>query len=577
MDVIDLTVSPMGVRLLTKWLIRPLRDPAAINQRLDDVEYLRHNTKIRRQLRELLAHCGDLERLLSRLSTNRASAREIVALKNTLKLIPGIRDLFPDQPVLATILKDLDSLPELAELLDRAVKDENLPLSIREGGFIKDGYSTELDEYRNITQHGKEWIVRLQETERQKLGIPSLKIGYNKVFGYYIEVTRTHAGKIPPEYIRKQTLVNTERFITPELKEYEEKLLNAEERIGQLEFELFQGLREQILKYIAAIQKNAVALAQIDVLAGLAELAEKNRYCRPVINNGTDIEIQAGRHPVVEHLLPLGEKFIANDLHIDNLDDQILIITGPNMAGKSTYLRQIGLIVLLAQIGSFVPADSATIGVVDKIFTRVGASDNLAAGESTFLMEMHETANILNNVTPHSLVLLDEIGRGTSTYDGMAIAWSVTEYLHNHPNVAAKTLFATHYHELTELEKILPRVKNYNVAVREYGDRVIFLRKIIPGGCDKSYGIHVAQMAGVPPEVIHRAKEILTNLNPEERTLPSDREKFRRLPEKDTDQLGLFSGDDTKLKKMLTEVDINNLTPLEALKKLDELKRNYGG
>ncbi|HOO14154.1 MAG TPA: DNA mismatch repair protein MutS [Candidatus Marinimicrobia bacterium] len=575
MDVIDQTVSPMGVRLLTKWLIRPLRDPAAINQRLDGVEFLYNNTKIRRQLREMLAHCGDLERLISRLSTNRASAREIVALKNTLKLIPGIRDLLPNQLAFSEINSFLNPLPELVELLERAIKDEDLPLSIHEGGFIKDGYSAELDEYRHIARHGKEWIARLQETERQKLGIPSLKVGYNKVFGYYIEVTRTHAEKIPPEYIRKQTLVNNERFITPELKEYEEKLLNAEERINQIEFELFQDLRTKILQFIETIQKNAGALAQIDVLAGLAELAEKNRYCRPVINDGTAIDIKAGRHPVVEHLLPPGEKFIANDLHIDNLSEQILIITGPNMAGKSTYLRQIGLIVLMAQIGSFVPADSATIGVVDKIFTRVGASDNLAAGESTFLMEMHETANILNNVTPHSLVLLDEIGRGTSTYDGMAIAWSVTEYLHNQPNVAAKTLFATHYHELTELEKILPRLKNYNVAVREYGDRVIFLRKIVPGGCDKSYGIHVAQMAGVPPEVIGRAREILTNLSPEEKVLPTNREKFRHLPEKDANQLGLF-GDDLKLKKMLAEVDIDNLTPLEALQKLAEIKKNLG-
>ena len=575
MDVIDQTVSPMGVRLLTKWLIRPLRDPAAINQRLDGVEFLYNNTKIRRQLREMLAHCGDLERLISRLSTNRASAREIVALKNTLKLIPGIRDLLPNQLAFSEINSLLNPLPELVELLERAINDEDLPLSIHEGGFIKDGYSAELDEYRHIARHGKEWIARLQETERQKLGIPSLKVGYNKVFGYYIEVTRTHAEKIPPEYIRKQTLVNNERFVTPELKEYEEKLLNAEERINQIEFELFQDLRTKILQFIEAIQKNAGALAQIDVLAGLAELAEKNRYCRPVINDGTAIDIKAGRHPVVEHLLPPGEKFIANDLHIDNLSEQILIITGPNMAGKSTYLRQIGLIVLMAQIGSFVPADSATIGVVDKIFTRVGASDNLAAGESTFLMEMHETANILNNVTPHSLVLLDEIGRGTSTYDGMAIAWSVTEYLHNQPNVAAKTLFATHYHELTELEKILPRLKNYNVAVREYGDRVIFLRKIVPGGCDKSYGIHVAQMAGVPPEVIGRAREILTNLSPEEKVLPTNREKFHHLPEKDANQLGLFD-DDFKLKKMLAEVDIDNLTPLEALQKLAEIKKNLG-
>ncbi len=576
LDTIDHTVTPMGIRLLTKWLVRPLRDINSINQRLDRVEFLLTNPKIRRQLRDNLLHCADLERLLARLSTNRAGARELNSLKNTLQIIPKIRILLESAVPFQPLVETLNPLTEITNLLEHAIQSDNLPLSIREGGFIKDGYSATLDEYRHITRHGKEWIAQLQETERQKLGIPSLKIGYNKVFGYYIEVTKAHLDKVPPTYIRKQTLVNNERFITPELKEYEEKLLNAEEHINQLEYELFLDLRNKILEHIIPIQQNALGLAQLDVYASLAELAETKNYCRPVVHTGNSIEIKGGRHPVVEHLLPPGEKFIANDLSINNDDAQILIITGPNMAGKSTYLRQVGLIVLLAQIGSFVPATSASIGIVDKIFTRVGASDNLAAGESTFLMEMHETANILNNVTPHSLVLLDEIGRGTSTYDGMAIAWAVTEYLHNHSPAAAKTLFATHYHELTELEKLLPRVKNYNVAVSEYGDQVVFLRKIIPGGCDKSYGIHVAQMAGIPRPVIHRAKEILANLSPTDRVLPSQIDHFQPLDNQNIQQLGLFDQRESLLQSALAEIDINNLTPLEALQKLDELKKQFG-
>lgn len=571
---IDRTLTPLGTRLLTKWLHRPLRDIAAINQRLDRVEFLLSDHKTRRQLRETLTHCADLERLLARLSTNRAGARELNAIKQTLLLIPKIDSLLTDAAAFQTLRAELNPLTDLTTLMDKALQHDNLPLSIKEGGFIRDGYSTQLDEYRHLLRHGREWIARLQESERQKLNIPSLKVGYNKVFGYYLEVTKTHLDKVPPEYIRKQTLVNTERFITPELKEYEEKLLTAEEKINELEYELFQELRDEVLKYIQPIQQNAAVIAQLDVLAGLAELAAAHKYCRPEIRLDSRIVIKNGRHPVIEQLLPPGEKFIANDLSIDNENAQILIITGPNMAGKSTYLRQVGLIVLLAQIGSFVPAESAAIGIVDKIFTRVGASDNLAAGESTFLSEMHETANILNNATPQSLVLLDEIGRGTSTYDGMAIAWAVTEYLHNTPTAAAKTLFATHYHELTELEKILPRVKNYNVAVREYGDQVIFLRKIVPGGCDKSYGIHVAQMAGVPQPVIRRAREILTNLSPTERALPTEPEHFRRL-DRNINQLSLFDQKEKQLQEALAAIDINNLTPLEALQKLDELKKQF--
>ncbi len=575
-DVMDKTTTSMGSRLLNKWVIRPLRSAEKIRQRLNQVDFFFKNYNQRNKLRDLLIKTSDLERLLSRLSTNRAGARELLALKTTLKLIPNISKIIKKEKAFKNILPLLRELPPTVDILERSIKDENLPLSIREGGFIHDGYSKELDEYRHLVQHGKEWIARMQASERNKLGIPSLKVGYNKVFGYYIEVTKPHIRKVPDNYIRKQTLVNSERYITEELKEYEEKLLTAEEKIAEIEYDLFQEIRKKVLGKIEAIQRNAQAIAILDVLSGLGELAEKNQYCRPEIHNKTDIVIQDGRHPVVEYVMPPGEKFVPNDLRIDNSKEQILIVTGPNMAGKSTYLRQVGLIVLMAQIGSFVPASKASIGVVDKIFTRVGASDNLSAGESTFLMEMTETANILNNVTPKSLVLLDEIGRGTSTYDGMAIAWAVTEYLHNHSEVAAKTLFATHYHELTELQKIHPRVVNLNVAVKEYGDRVIFLRKIVPGGCDKSYGIHVAQMAGIPQDVIHRANEILSNLSTNERVLPSDEVRFSSSPSKNKNQLGLFDQKESELRKALSEVDINNVTPIEALTKLDELKKKYG-
>jgi DNA mismatch repair protein MutS len=574
-DVMDKTVTPMGSRLCKKWLIRPLRNIKEIERRLDQVEFFYKNYNQRNTLKNLLSKSSDIERLLSRLSTNRAGARELSALENTLNLIPSILEIINGEEAFNNIISLLDSLPDLVKLLDASIKDEDLPLLIREGGFIKDGYSKELDEYRHLIKHGKEWIARLQLDEREKLGIPSLKVGYNKVFGYYIEVTKSHIDKVPQDYIRKQTLVNSERFITEELKNYEEKLLTAEEKVAEIEYKLFQEIRGQVLLRIEPIQKNAQAIAMLDVLAGFGELAEKNNYCRPEVNSSDSIVIKEGRHPVVEYLLPPGEKFIPNDLRVNDEEEQILIITGPNMSGKSTYLRQTGLIVLMAQVGSFVPAIEARIGIVDKIFTRVGASDNLAAGESTFLMEMNEAANILNNATSNSLILLDEIGRGTSTYDGMAIAWAVTEYLHNKKEVAAKTLFATHYHELTELEKIHSRIVNYNVAVKEYGDHVVFLRKIIPGGCDKSYGIHVAQMAGIPQEVIFRAREILSNLSKDERTLPTDK-GFSHLKGQDVNQLSLFEQKESKLIQEISELDINNVTPIEALQKLNELKKKYG-
>ncbi len=574
--VIDKTMTAMGSRLLKKWLLRPLFKVNAINDRLNRVQSLFDDHLMRDELREKLQNCSDLERLLSKLSTNRASARDLLLIKHTMEILPMIHQLLAENIVFEPLLSEMDFLPAVVKLLNNSIKDADIPLSVKSGGFIADGFNDELDEYRHIMRNGKQWIASLQTTEREKLNIPSLKIGFNKVFGYYIEVRKTHSEKIPEDYIRKQTLVNSERYITPELKAYEEKLLNAEEKVHELEYQLFQKVREEVLTFIALLQKNAKLIATLDILAALAELAVEKDYSRPEINQSSEIILKDGRHPVVEDLLPPGEKFTPNDLEIDNNKKQIYIITGPNMSGKSTYLRQIGLIVLMAQIGSFVPASEAKIGVVDRIFTRVGASDNLSAGESTFLMEMNETANILNNATPKSLVLLDEIGRGTSTYDGMSIAWAVTEYLHNNEQTAAKSLFATHYHELTELERLLPRVGNLNVAVEEYGNKVAFLRKIIPGGCDKSYGIHVAKMAGIPHKIIHRANEIMTNFGTEERALPTNPDQFHKIPEQNPNQLSLFEKKESELRNKLGSVDINNLTPMEALKKLDELKSEYG-
>lgn len=578
LNVINQTVSPMGSRLLKKWLIRPLRKINEINDRLEKVDFYFQNREERARLREILEECGDIERLLSKLSADRANAKDISLLGYSLKLLPEFIKDIKEQEEFSDIIEQIDFLVEAVSLIDKALKDEeDLPVSIREGGFISDGYNEELDEYRSLVKNSKDWIARMQKTEREKLDISSLKVGYNKVHGYYIEVTKTHTEKVPDNYIRKQTLVNSERYITEELKEYEEKLLSAEDKIGDLEYELFQELREDILVHIEEIQKNAAAVAQLDVFSSLAELADEKNYCKPEVKNDTEIRIKDGRHPVVEDLMPAGEKFVTNDLHIDNLRKQIFIITGPNMSGKSTYLRQIGLIVLLAQMGSFVPASKASIGVVDKIFTRVGASDNLAAGESTFMTEMIEAANILNNATNKSLVLLDEIGRGTSTYDGMALAWAITEYLHDNQKTAAKTLFATHYHELTELEKLLPRVINYNVAVKEYGDEIVFMRKVVPGACDQSYGVHVARMAGLPKKIIHRSNEILNNLSSSEKALPVDGESFRELDD-NPNQVDLFSQKDEeaeKLKEELDSVEINNMTPIEALQKLNQLKQDY--
>ena len=579
--ILDRTVTPMGGRMIRQWVQFPLRRVAQIRRRLDAVEELLKNSDLRGRLRKKLGRVGDLERLMARISARRCNARDLLGLKRSLEQLPAIREELSafESELLVELRETFKDVSALADLIGRAIVDEP-PLSITEGGIIREGFDAQLDEYRKIASSGKKWIASLQAIEREKTGIPSLKVGYNKVFGYYIEVTKAHLSKVPPNYIRKQTLVNAERYITPELKEYEEKILAAEEKMAALEYEIFEKLRAQVTEKSPEVLQNARILAQVDVLASLATLAEAENYTRPVVDDGLVIDIKDGRHPVVEKLLPVGESFIPNDTYLDNDSHQILVITGPNMAGKSTYIRQVGLITLLAQMGSFVPARSARIGVVDRIFTRVGASDNLAGGESTFLVEMNEMANILNNASPRSLLLLDEIGRGTSTFDGLSIAWSVVEYLHNNPKVAAKTLFATHYHELTELELILPRVKNYNIAVKEWGDQIVFLRKIVRGGCDHSYGIQVARLAGLPRPVIERAREILANLEADELT-PTRQPRLARHshPGKGIrlQQLDLFRREDEALRKELEELDINNLTPLEALNKLNELKQKLNG
>ncbi len=577
LNVLDHTSTPMGGRLLVQWLSYPLLIKSRIQERLDAVESFVRGGDLAKNVAETLKRAGDLERLMAKFSTGRANARDARAIINTLQVVQSVKNLL--EPITTHLLQNLavecDPLEDLVEQIDAAIVD-NPPLSINDGGVIKDGYNEELDELRKISFSGKDWIAQLQAKERENTGIPSLKVNYNKVFGYYIEVTRPHLPKVPNHYIRKQTLVNAERFITQELKEYEEKILGAEEKIYALEYELFDELRYKILLFTQVLQKNARTLAQIDCLSCFAHIAIENQYTRPEINESNVIQIKQGRHPVVEKLLPAGEQFVSNDCKLDNDLEQILVITGPNMAGKSTYLRQVGLLVIMSQMGCFVPAQIASIGVVDRVFTRVGASDNLAAGESTFLREMNETANILNNATSKSLIILDEIGRGTSTFDGLSIAWAVTEYLHNTTQVAAKTIFATHYHELTELELVLPRVKNYNVAVKEWGDHIVFLRKIIPGGCDHSYGIQVAKLAGLPVQVIERAKEILRNLESE--TLDENQtprlagHRQDKAPE-DQSQLSLFAELEKQLSKELKELDPNQLTPIQALQKLDELRQ----
>jgi len=573
--LMDLTVTAMGGRKLKQWINYPLVMLQQIKDRLDAVEVLIHAQAQRRELRDLLDGMYDLERLNGRISLASASAKDLVALKDSLLRIPPLLEILclVDAPLLNSIRDGIDPMTDIAELVTDGIVS-NPPFILREGGIIADGYNGELDELRTISREGKGFIARLEAREKGKTGINSLKIRYNKVFGYYIEVTKSNLAAIPSDYIRKQTLANAERYITPELKEYEDKVLGAEERIAELEFSLFQGIREQIATHGHRVARTADLLATLDVLLALAELAQEQNYCRPLVDEEDTISIVDGRHPVIA-AMSLGERFVPNDTLLDNRENQLLIITGPNMAGKSTIMRQVALITLMAQMGSFVPASEARIGLVDRIFTRVGAADNLARGHSTFMVEMMETAHILRNATQKSLVILDEIGRGTSTFDGVSIAWAVAEFIHDNAEHAAKTMFATHYHELTELAVTRNRIKNYNIAVREWNDQIIFLRKIVPGGASHSYGIQVARLAGLPADVIQRSKEILHNLEKgeyaEEGIPRIARRKNGRSPSVNP-QLSLFS-EENAIRARLSELDVTTITPLQALSILDELKR----
>ena len=580
LSVVDHTETPMGGRTLKSWIINPLRDLNSIRERISAVEELLNNESSRKRILSELKGTGDVERIQTKICTGRVNARELLYLAKALKKIPVIKEILKElrSPYMSSIDSNLNNVTEITDEIERAIKPEP-PLQITEGGVIKDGYNAELDEIRAIFSSGRKWITEMQETERKRTGINSLKISFNRVFGYYIEVTKPNLPKVPENYIRKQTLVNAERYITPELKEYEEKVLNAEEKLKSLEYEIFQELRKKVSCETEKIQTNAKFVGVLDTLCSFTTAAHTYNYCKPAVNDGDEIVIEDGRHPVVEKLLPPGEQFIVNDIRLDLEEEQVIILTGPNMAGKSTYLRQTGLIVLMAQIGCFVPAKRAEIGIVDRIFTRVGATDNVARGESTFLVEMNELANILNNATPKSLILLDEIGRGTSTFDGLSIAWAAAEYIHNYPKVSAKTLFATHYHELTEMERIFPKIKNYSITVKEWEDSLVFLRKVERGGCDHSYGIQVAKMAGVPSEIIERAKQILYNLEANE--LTPDQYPKLALSEKnarDTGdyQISLFSPAESLAAAELKKIDLDSLTPLEALNKLAQLRKMIG-
>lgn len=563
-SILDRTQTSMGGRLLKKWISRPLKRKDNILKRLDAVRDFFENKTLRKNLIEDLKSIADLERLLSKVATGKAVPRDIVQLKISQKKITGIKQALEkfESVSIKTLKENLINIPDLIIEIERIIND-NFLLGTDSYGIINKGCDKELDEIKDIHINGKTWIENFQSKERKRTGISSLKVDFNKVFGYYIEITKANLDKTPADYVRKQTLVNCERFITEELKIYEDKIFNAEEKISIIENRIFSELREFILRFTEQIQKNAVLIATIDSLISFSEISEAYNYILPEINDSDLIEIKKGRHPVIERLLPAGEKYIANDTLMDTNENQIIILTGPNMSGKSSYLRQTGLIVLLAQIGCFVPAESAKIGIVDKIFTRVGASDNIAKGESTFLVEMHEAANILNNATTKSLILLDEIGRGTSTYDGISIAWAITEFLHENPNIRAKTLFATHYHELNALATMYDRIKNYRVEVREYNDNVIFLRNITEGTADHSYGIYVAQMAGLPESVTERAKEILHSFEAKE----SRKEKHDEL------QISLFEiKEDDKIRKELKKIDLDNITPIEAMNILKKLK-----
>ena len=591
LDVLDSTTTPMGARLLKRWIVFPLKEEKAINDRLDIVENFFRKPDDRLIIGEQLGLIGDLERIISRASVGRVSPREVVQLKTALMAIVPIKKIFAesDNEQLRDIAERLDPCAELSGRIGNEI-EQNPPVLVNKGGVIRDGFNAELDELRKIAYSGKDYLLQIQQREIDETGIASLKIGYNNVFGYYLEVRNLYKDKVPETWVRKQTLAQAERYITQELKEYEEKILGAEEKILSLEARLFAELVAAIQEYIPKIQVDANLLAKVDGLLSFALVAERNRYMRPIVDESLTIDIKNGRHPVIETQLPVGEEYVPNDIMLDSRRQQIMIITGPNMAGKSALLRQTALITLMAQIGSYVPADSARIGMVDKIFTRVGASDNISQGESTFMVEMTEASNILNNVSERSLVLFDELGRGTSTYDGISIAWAIVEYLHEHGKMRPRTLFATHYHELNEMEKSFNRIKNYNVSVREVDGKVIFVRKLVPGGSEHSFGIHVAEISGMPKSIVKRAKVILNQLETSAEAVQKDgmkkdgvRSRLAPNPLEGSGegmQLSFFQLDDPVLCQIRDEIlglDINNLTPMEALNKLNDIKKIVGG
>lgn len=573
-QILDQTVTPMGARLMRKWLVLPLKDKSPIEERLNTVAFFLENEELTEEITQHLKQIGDIERLISKVAARRINPREMVQLKRALGHIKPIKAALP--AVTSPLSKYLDQLNPCEFLLDKIETElrEDPPVVTNQGGMIKSGIDAALDELHALAFSGKDYLIKAQNREIERTGITSLKIAYNKVFGYYLEVTNSHKDKVPSDWIRKQTLVNAERYITPELKEYEDKILSAEDKISVIEQRIFNDLMLVANDYVAQIQQNGRVLAILDSLISFAKVAQKNKYAKPTITEDTTLNIVEGRHPVIEQQLPLGESYVPNDLVLNTENQQIIIITGPNMAGKSALLRQTALIVLMAQMGCYVPAKTAEIGLVDKIFTRVGASDNLSRGESTFMVEMIETASILNNLSERSLVLMDEIGRGTSTYDGVSIAWSIAEFLHNHPKYKAKTLFATHYHELNQLAEDFSRIKNYNVAVKESGNKIIFLRKLKAGGSEHSFGIHVAQMAGMPQEIVLRANDILHTLEKSHQRQETDK-KIKEMP-KNNYQMSIFEPLDPKLEELKTKLkglDINTLSPIEALLKLNELKR----
>ncbi|MCE6990480.1 DNA mismatch repair protein MutS [Dyadobacter sp. CY323] len=582
-QILDQTVTPMGARLLRKWMVLPLKEKLPIEERLNTVEHFLRHEDLHEYVIQCLKQIGDLERLISKVAVRRINPRELGQLKKSLRQIEPIKDILsklmegqegkPAQAILKKYSDQLNPCSFLVEKIETELRDD-APVLSNQGRMIKSGVNPELDELHAISYEGKDYLLKLQNREIERTGIGSLKIAYNKVFGYYLEVTHAHQNKVPSDWIRKQTLVNAERYITPELKEYEEKILNAEDKISAIEFKIFQELILTASEYVGTIQQNALIISTLDVLSSFAAVAKTNKYVKPVISEGKELDIRDGRHPVIEQQLPLGESYVPNDLYLDDLTQQIIIITGPNMAGKSALLRQTALIVLMAQMGCYVPAKSASIGLVDKIFTRVGASDNLSRGESTFMVEMTETASILNNLSDRSLILMDEIGRGTSTYDGVSIAWAITEYLHNQHTCKPKTLFATHYHELNQLADDFPRIKNFNVAVKEVDNKVIFLRKLKPGGSAHSFGIHVAQIAGMPQPIVLRASEIMHHLE-KDHVAHEHKQRVKDVP-KNNFQLSIFEPADPKLeelKEKLSLVDVNTLSPIEALLKLNEFQR----